>query len=81
METIDSLVADMKRANAKIAEVRAAMEASPVEQMASHKPALDAATAELDAAVKAIEAAIERSDDPAAARARFIELVRPDANR
>lgn len=78
MDSFEELVAAMKRANAKIVDVRKAMEASPPEEMASHKPALDAAAAELDQAVKAIEAAIERADDPHAARARFTELIRSD---
>lgn len=78
MESIEDLVAAMKAANAKIAEVRKAMEASPTEDMASHKPALDEAAAELDRLVKAIEAAIEGADDPGAARARFVELIRSD---
>jgi hypothetical protein len=78
MESIETLVAAMKRANAKIAEVRKAMEASKPEDMAAHKPALDAATNELDAAVVAIQAAIEAADDSEAARRRFVELVKPD---
>lgn len=78
MDSFESLVAEMKRANAKLVDVRKAMEASKPEEMVSHKPALDAAAAELDAAVKKIEAAIESADDSDAARRRFKELMTGD---
>jgi hypothetical protein len=75
MDSLESLVADMKRANARVVEARKAMEASPPAEMASHKPALDAAAAEVEAALKAIEAHIEAADDSDAARARLRELM------